>query len=177
MEQQQVKDPIMGELLKWKERVGQALFHNSCQMTEEQTTAFIQLSLNEEKIMGDVSAFLGEVSEDRFYQMISLRAEAIELRINPVVLVFLAGYICDRPGTAVVYLSYLRLIQMEKNKDFNMTEFTYTFPDGFLQEPQLEEIWRSQKLGSVVQSALKQRYPGVQITDNMLDILSLFRSR
>jgi hypothetical protein len=170
------KDPLATQLIGWRDKFSETLKTNPCQMTEGQSFAFTQLSLNEAKILGNVETFIGSLAEDKFFLLVSKRSEAIGLEINPVVLVFIAGYLCRHPGDAVVYLSYLRLIQVEmKLETIDMDRFSKIFPSGFLQEPEQEQIWKDQKLGSVIQAALRQQYKGSMITDNLLDCLGLFR--
>ena len=79
--------------------------------------------------------------EDEFlFRLIDSRAKFMGLELSYAAKAFLAA-LSGRPGTAVMYLSALR----SRYDKAGMAEIALVFPDGFLPESDLEEMWDRQK--------------------------------
>ncbi len=53
-------------------------------------------------------------------------------------------YLSGKPGTAVMYLAAIQ----SKYDELTMENIAYSFPNGFLSEGDLSELWEAQKVKS-----------------------------
>jgi hypothetical protein len=148
-------------------------------MDDDTAKGFMAVVMNEDKINQDVLDDPSKTSADIGYQIADKRSEAMGLEINAAVKIFLIGYLCDRAGTVVFYLSYLRLVQQETGRPINMTEFAQIFPMGYPNEETLSLLWSAQKLNGATRKALAVKYgfPDNHFNDNLLDNLSWFKTK
>lgn len=123
-------------------------------MTERATKLFWSIGVS---LMQDPSHKVPPEVEDNFlYQVILRRAASMGLTIAPWAAVFLA-YLCEVPGTAVMYLSAI----CTKTDRLNFDDLANLFPWGFMPEEHLHSCWEAQKIEP----------PGSGMTDNRLDLL------
>lgn len=78
------------------------------------------------------------------YQVCSSRAETIGLKADEKIVDFLS-IVSKTPGEVVMYLNFLRQVQVEK-KRISMDEFCcQLFPYGFPTEKEMNRLWDLQK--------------------------------
>jgi hypothetical protein len=168
--EQTLGEALHEQLMVWKCHATKVL-KNTRGLSDEQSTAFVSLTIQEDEMLKDYS-FLSTVSSDKSYQLIQGRAEQIGLLLNPVVATFIAGYLVNNPAEVVMYVSYIRLHQKHIKK-VNMEQLADLFADGFFSEKDLQELWHLQKISSEHRKELRETYLGHSVTDNLLDILDL----
>ena len=97
---------------------------------------FFRCSLNE--MYG--YEFPKDVQPPFLYELIKKRCEFVRLKSTPWACLFLAA-LAKRPGTAVMYIYYLKAIEC----DLTMDNLAKVFPIGFPKESELEILWDLQK--------------------------------
>lgn len=106
------------------------------QMDENTSKIFVNLVMAEQQKDFDIPG----VEQEFIYQIIDKRAEYIGLRLSKPLKIFLS-FLAGNPGSAVMYLYALR----NKMNSVNMLNFTNLFPEGFLSQTSLSEMWDKQK--------------------------------
>ena len=162
------------QLDKWYHLTKEELRTKSQQSTKEVAKAFFVFLTKEKEIVADIESNV-ELERDLMYQLVTKRSIAINLDINKSTKMFISAFLCDRPGkgTAVIYLSYLRRAQQYRHKLIDMQEFSYIFPNGFLNEKSLDHLWHNQKLTAEIRKDC--RLTSHAGSDNLLDQLHLFK--
>ena len=113
------------------------LFFNKKQhpMSEQTTKVFMHF-LMESKPEPD-----NKLKEFFLYQLIDKRASVMFKKVSWQAVAFLA-YLTTNPGKAVMYLTAIR----SKYSSLTMDSITYSFPNGFLSNEDLDELWKAQKM-------------------------------
>jgi hypothetical protein len=167
-----MENQIRTRLTTWKEQAQLWLVTKAKPLTDEQMPIYIKLSMNEDQMDSDTT-FRRKIQSDSMGALVFSRSKAIGLDINHVVLAFIAGWLCENPAQAVMYLSYLRLVQIERKQVVNMLEFSSIFAEGFFDNDTLSDLWDLQKVRGEEYEWL--RNSGAYQTDNLLDYLEFFK--
>lgn len=160
MERSELVKAVVSRLSTWKEAVYACVLSSPKPMDEEESKAFMVLSMSEAKIEEDEEV-KNHFEVDSWSRLVILRARAINLDVSMAVLLMVGGYLTKSPGNAVLYLSFMRLHQLETGKRINMETFANLFPMGFIQESDLSKLWELQKGKDLP-------------VDNMLDVIEAF---
>jgi len=94
-------------------------------------------------------------------QIVLQRAEYMSLSTSPWVAIVMSA--CSpSPGACIMLLSYMKWKAQQLDiKHISVKEFSFMFPDGFLNPSAMEKMWRMQKMSD--ESGLN---------DNLLDVVS-----
>ena len=114
-------------------------------MDDKLSEIFIKMNMMEmdqEKSMDIILKLSGEF----LYQVIDKRSKHIGLNLNPYVITFLM-FLSRSPGTAVMYIYYIKSKYVAADIIVDMHGLTMLFPMGFPTEEELSKLWDMQKVG------------------------------
>ena len=111
-------------------------------MNEETTKYLIQLIMCKDKFE------IPEKEKPFLVKLIDGRIKAsFNYEINDMRLQLFLAIISQKPGTAVMYLTYLQYWCKKRNcKEIDLEKFCEIFPIGFPSETDLQKIWDEQKV-------------------------------